>query len=312
MKRRSLLALAGAGAAFPAHAQKIPRVGILVAGDSEPSWTQFRKAMAELGYVDGRNIKFEYRASDADRSRLDALAVGLVGLEVDVIVAVLSPAVAAAKRATSKIPIVFTGGAPETGALTNVARPEANLTGAHGATAIIAGKAVQLFQDFKPGTKALGLLLNAPDPFRVPLQHEIETAGRAINIEIVPAMVKTPGDLAAEYDALARRGVDGVLVQPSLSLATAATLALQHRLPAVSFRREFVEVGGLMSYGADQADIFRLVASYVDKVLKGARPADLPVQLATRFELTLNQRTAKALGIVFAPLFLARADEVIE
>jgi putative ABC transport system substrate-binding protein len=312
MRRRSLLALAGAGAALPANAQKIPRVGFLVAGDPEPSRTQFRKAMADLGYVDGRNIRFEYRASDADRSSLDALATALVSLEVDVIVAVLSPAVAAAKRATSKIPIVFTGGAPETGMLTNVARPEANLTGVHGATAVVAGKTVQLFQDFKPATKALGLLLNAPDPFRVPLQREIETAGRAINIEIVPAMVKTPADLAAEYDTLARRGVDGVLVQPSLSLVMAAALALQHRLPSFSFRREFVEAGGLMSYGADQADIFRLVAGYVDKVLKGARPADLPVQLAARFELILNQKTAKALGVAFAPLFLARADEVIE
>jgi putative ABC transport system substrate-binding protein len=312
VRRRSLLALAGAGAALPVHAQKIPRVGFLVAGDPEPAWTQFRKAMADLGYVDGRNIKFEYRASDADRNRLDGLAAALVGLEVDVIVAVLSPAVAAAKRATSKIPIVFTGGAPETGTLTNVARPEANLTGAYGATSVVAGKTVQLFQDFKPATKALGLLLNAPDPFHVPLHREIEAAGQAINVEIVPAMVKSPGDLPAEFEALARRGVDGVLVQPSLSLATASSLALKHRLPAVSFRREFVEVGGLMSYGADQADIFRLVAGYVDKVLKGARPADLPVQQATRFELILNQKTARALGIVFAPLFLARADEVIE
>jgi putative ABC transport system substrate-binding protein len=302
----------GLTAAFPAKAQKLRRVGFLVAGDPEPSWTQFRKAMADLGYADGRNIKFEYRASDADRGRLDALAAALVSLEVDVIVAVLSPAVAAAKRATSKIPIVFTGGAPETGAVTNVARPEANLTGAYGATSVVAGKSVQLFQDFKPTTKSLGLLLNAPDPFHVPLQREIVAAGRAINIEIISAMVKTPGDLAAEYDTLARRGVDGVLVQPSISLTRASAIALQHRLPAVSFRREFVEVGGLMSYGADQADIFRMVAGYVDKVLKGARPADLPIQQATRFELTLNQKTAKALGIAFAPLFLARADEVIE
>jgi putative tryptophan/tyrosine transport system substrate-binding protein len=313
-RRRALAVVGGAATAWPlaARAQKVPKIGFLAAGDLEPGWTQFRKAMADLGYVDGRNIKFEHRSSDADRSRLDALAAALVALEVDVIVAVLSPAVAAAKRATSKIPIIFTGGAPDTGSVTNVARPEANLTGAYGATSVIAGRTVQLFQDFNPATKALGLLLNAPDPFRVPLQREIEAAGRAINIEIVPAMVKTPGDLAAEYDTLVRRGVDGVLVQPSLSLTTAAALALQHRLPAASFRREFVEVGGLMSYGADQAEIFRLVASYVDKVLKGARPAGLPIQQPTRFELILNQKTAKALGLVFTPLFLARADEVIE
>ncbi len=316
MRRRHLLALApalaGTGAILPARAQKMPRVGFLVAGDPEPSWTQFKTAMAGLGYVDGRNIRFEYRASDADRDRLDALAASLVSLEVDAIVAVLSPAVAAAKRATSSIPIIFTGGAPETGTVTNMARPEANLTGTYGATSIVAGKSVQLFQDFKPATRALGLLLNAPDPFHVPLQREVETAARAINIEIIPTLIRTPGELAPGVDSLAGRGVDGVMVQPSLSLPATADLALKHRLPGICFRREFVEVGGLMSYGANQGDIFRMVAGYVDKVLKGARPADLPVQQATRFELILNQKTARALGIVFAPLFLARADEVIE
>jgi putative ABC transport system substrate-binding protein len=320
MRRRHLLALAstlapalaGTGALSPARAQKVPRVGFLVAGDPEPGWTQFRTAMAALGYVDGRNIRFEYRASDADRSRLDALAASLVSLEVDAIVAVLSPAVAAAKRATSKIPIIFTGGAPETGTVTSMARPEANLTGAYGATSIVAGKSVQLFQDFKPATRALGLLLNAPDPFHVPLQREIEAAARAINIEMVPAMIRSPDELAPAFEAFARRGIDGVMVQPSLSLAATAGLALKHRLPAISFRREFVEVGGLMSYGADQGDIFRMVAGYVDRILKGARPADLPIEQAARFELILNQKTARALGIVFAPLFLARADEVIE
>lgn len=312
MRRRHLLTLAGTAAVFPVRAQKMPRVGFLVAGDPEPSWTQFRNAMADLGYVDGRNVKFEYRVSDADRGRLDALAGSLVSLDVDVIVPIFSPAVAAAKRATSKIPIIFTGGAPETGTVTNVARPESNLTGAYGATSIVAGKSVQLFQDFKPATKAIGLLLNAPDPFHVPLQREIETAGRAINIKIVTAMIKASSDLAGEFEALARRGVDGVMVQPSLPLAAAAALGQKHRLATISFRREFAEVGGLMSYGADQGDIFRMVAGYVDRVLKGARPADLPIQQATRFDLVLNQKTARALGLVFSPLFLARADEVIE
>ncbi len=316
MKRRHLLALAGAAvsAAAPAHAQKsaTPKVGFLVAGDPEPSWTQFRKAMTDLGYVDGRTVRFEYRASTADRSQLDELATVLVSLEVNVLVAVLTPAITAAKKATTKIPIIFNGGAVETGLVKNVARPEGNLTGVFGATAALAGKSVQLFHDLKPKAKALGVLLNAPDPFHVPLLREIDTVGRAEKIEIVPVMIKTPDELPAAFDELARRGVDGVMIQPSLPLAATTTMAMQYRLPAISFRREFAEAGGLLSLSSDFSDIYRTVAGYVDKVLKGAQPADLPVQQATRVELVVNQRTAKVLGLVLPPLFLARADEVIE
>jgi putative tryptophan/tyrosine transport system substrate-binding protein len=317
MRRRHLLALAGAaanGAAFPAQAQKsaMPRVGFLVAGDPEPTWTLFRKAMADLGYVEGRTVTFEYRASDANPRRLEELAVSLVGLEVDVIVAALSPAIAAARKATSKIPIVFNGAAPETGTVSSLARPEGNLTGVSSSSTTVAGKCVQLFHEIIPATKAIGVLLNLPDPFYVPLRQAVETATRAEKIEIVPVMIKTPDELPAAFEMLASRGVDGVFIQPSLGLDVTAALALKHRLPSVSFRREFAPAGGLLAYGADHADLNRIVAGYVDKVLKGARPADLPVQQATRFELVVNQKTAKAIGLVLTPTFLARADEVIE
>ena len=171
---------------------------------------------------------------------------------------------------------------------------------------------MQLFHEIKPATKALGLLLNEPDPFRVPMQREVEAAGKAQQIEIVPIMVKGRDELPAAYEEMVRRQVDGVLVHPSLPLEMAATLAVKNRLAAVSYFRAFALAGGLISLGADQADICRLMAGYADRVLKGARPADLPVQQVTKFELVVNQTTARTLGLTLSPMFLARADEVIE
>jgi putative ABC transport system substrate-binding protein len=316
MKRRRLLTVAGASAALhatAAHAQRpVPRIGFLMGGDPEPMWTPFRKAMADLGYVEDRTVKYEYRVAFAGRGELSAMAAELVALNVDVIVAVLTPAINAARAATTKIPIVFYGGAVATGTVTNIARPDGNFTGVAGATALVAGKSVQLFHEIKPTTKMLGLLLNEPDPFRVPLQREIEAAGKTQQIEIVPMMVKGGDELPAVYEEMVRRGVDGVLVQPSLPLAMAATLAVKSRLAAVSYFREFALAGGLISLGADQADIFRTVAGYVDRVLKGTKTTDLPVQQVTKFELVVNQKTARALGLTLSPMFLIRADEVIE
>jgi putative ABC transport system substrate-binding protein len=311
MRRRHFVALASA-AALPVQAQTVPRIGFLAAGDPEPTWTLFRKAMADLGYVEGRTVTFEFRAADAASGRLDEFAVELVRLNVDVIVPVLSPAIAAAKRATSKIPIVFNGGAPDTGMVSNVARTEGNLTGVFSPSSTLAGKGIQLFHEIKPNTKVFGVFLNALDPFHVPLQREVETVGRAERIELLPVMIKSRDELPQAFEALARRGVDGVLVQPSLGLQATAALALKYRLAAISFRREFAEAGGLLSCGADQVEVNRAVAGCVDKILKGARPADLPVQQASRVELIVNQKTARVLGIALSPMFLARVDEVIE
>lgn len=316
MKRRRLLAVAGASAAHhaaAAHAQRpMPRIGFLMAGDPEPMWTLFRKAMADLGYLEERTIKYEYRVAFAGRDELPAMAADLVAMNVDVIVAVLTPAINAAKAATTKIPIVFFGGAVATGAVTNIARPDGNFTGVSGVTSVLAGKSVQLFHEIKPATKALGLLLNEPDPFRVPLQREVEAAGKAQQIEIVPMMLKGGDELPAAYEEMARRRVDGVLVHPSLPLEMAATLALKNRLAAVSYFRAFALAGGLISLGPDWDDICRIMAGYADRVLKGTRPTDLPVQQATKVELVVNQKTARALGLTLSPMFLTRADEVIE
>lgn len=311
LARRHLLILAGAAVATPAHAQKIHRVGVLFSADLEPTWTLFRRAMTKLGYVEGRSVLYEYRVATDGRIDLDASAQSLVDSKVDVIVPVLSPAIAAAKARTSSIPIVFNGGALYTGMVNNMARPEANLTGISGVSAGLAGKALQLFHEIRP-TKLFGLLLNAMDPFHITLQRELEIVAKAEGIELVLSHLKSREELATAVEGMAKRAVDGVLVQPSLGLEAAAALVLKHRLPAISFRREFVEAGGLLSYGSDQAEINREVAVYVDRILKGARVADLPVMQTSKVELVINQKTAQALGIVFPPLFLARVDEVIE
>lgn len=314
MKRRQVL-LAGiaASAAFrAAEAQAMPRVGFLIAGDPEPTWDLFRKAMTGLGWVEGRTVVYEFRAADSVSGRLDQLATELVALKIDVIVSVLSPATAAASRTTKTIPIVFNGGAVATGVVRNMARPEGNITGAFAPSSTIAGKGVQLFHEVRPETTTIGLLLNAADPFHVPLLRDIEPVGRAQKLEIVPVLLGPGDDLGAAFDTMASRGVGGVMVQPSLGLAVIATRALQAKLPAFSFRREFAEAGGLFSYGADQAEINRTIASQVDRLLKGAKPADIPVQQAAKVELVINRRTARALGLDLPPLFVASADEVID
>ena len=310
LARRHLLVLAGAAMATPARAQKIPRVGILFSADMEPTWTLFSKAMTKLGYVEGRSVTYEYRVADGSPIDLDAWAQSLVDSKVDVIVPVLSPAIAAAKARTSIVPIVFNGGALHTGMVNNMARPEANLTGVAGAAGL-SGKALQLFNEIRP-TKLFGVLLNAADPFHIVLQREVEIVAKAEGIELILSHLKSREELASAVEEMAKRAVGGVLVQPSLGFEAVAVLALKHRLPAISFRREFVEAGGLLSYGSDQAEINREVAVYVDRILKGARVADLPVLQTSKVELVVNQKTARALGIAFPPLFLARVDEVIE
>jgi putative ABC transport system substrate-binding protein len=315
MRRRQLLAGAGSwatavGVAASAQQPAMPKVGFLTAGDLEPSWTLFKQSMATLGYVEGRTVQYEFRAGDSDR--LPALAKELVQAEVNVIVANLTPAILAAAKATTRIPIIFNGGVHETGTVRNVARPEGNLTGLYGGTSVIAGKSVEIFRDINPATRTIALLLNVPDPFRVPLQREIEAAARAQQVEIAPVMLDARSEIPAAFEAIVARKVDGVIVQPTLGLHETAILALKYRLPAMSFRPDFARNGGLFTYSADQEELFRLIAGYVDKVLKGAPTASLPVQLATRFQLVVNRKTAAALGLTLSPMFLNRADEVIE
>lgn len=293
-------------------AQAVPLVGFMVAGDPEPTIGQFRKALAEAGLVEGRTIRVDYRSADAASGKLSDYAAEFVRMKVDAIVAVLSPAVVAAQKATSTIPIIFNGGAPEIGAVGNVARPEGNLTGVHSAGTTVAGKTIQLFYDVRPAVRRFGLVLNGTDPFHVPLQRDVETMARAERIELVVQSLKSPQELEPAIAELAGRGVAGALFQPTVGMDAAAASALKHRLPALSFRREFAEKGGLISYGADQADIYRLVVGKLQRVLRGIPPKDIPTEQASRFELVVNEKTAKALGFTFPPSFMARVDEVIE
>jgi putative tryptophan/tyrosine transport system substrate-binding protein len=311
MKRRVLLGALTALPTMTAHAQQMPTVGFLAAGDPEPSWSYFRNAMAALGYVEGKTVVFDYRAAGAN-SELDRLAATLVSRKVGVIVTLLSQAIEAARHATTTIPIVFFGAAPDIGSTTNIARPEANLTGVFNPSSTVAGKGVQLFKEIQPATRSVGLLLNEADPFHVPLRQAIEAVGKAESVATPAALVRTGPELERAFATFKAQGVNAVLVQPSLGFEAAAALQLQFQLPAFSFRREFADAGGLFSYGANQADNMRQVADYTVRILKGARPADLPLQQAARFELVANQKTARALGVALPPLFLARCDEVIE
>jgi ABC-type uncharacterized transport system substrate-binding protein len=312
MRRRHFLALAGATSALPARAQAMPRVGFVIAGDPEPAWTLFRKAMSAQGYDEDRSVTYDYHAGPSDSAVLEPMVQAMIDRKVDVIVAVLTPAIDAARARTSTIPIVFFGGGVETSKVDNVARPQANATGVVSSSSSVAGKALQIFHQAKPQTRSVALLLNQSDPFHVPLQRDVEAVAKAEQIESVPYLLKSATEQPQAFEAMVARGVDGLLVQPSLGLDRAADLALAHRLPAFSFRREFATDGGLMTYGADQADLYRNMATYVDRILKGAKPADLPVVMASRFELVINQKTARALGFIFPPMLLATVDEVIE
>ncbi len=311
MRRRHLLALAGV-LPLSARAQGTKRVGFLVTGDPEPTWSLFRKGMVEIGYVEGRTVAYEYRPVAAPGPRLDEAASELARLKVDVIVTILTPAIAAMRRATSSVPIAWMGADPETTGIRNLSRPEGNVTGVYSPSSTLAGKALQLFHELRPETKLFGLMLNPGDPFHVPLQRDVETVARVEKIDLVIEQPKSRADIGSSLDALVQRGVAGVLVQPSLGLEIAARLALEKRVPAISFRREFAEAGGLMSYASDYADLTRILARQVDQLLKGVPTADIPVQQASRFEMIVNRKTAAALGIALPPTFLARADEVIE
>jgi putative ABC transport system substrate-binding protein len=320
MRRREFITLVGGATAWPltAHAQQphIPKIGVLVAGtpDPQPFWTTFREALRDLGYVEGRNIQFEYRSAEGDRSRLKELATDLVRGNVDIIVTWQTPTVMAAKQATQNIPIVMadSGDPVGTGLITSLARPGGNVSGMAGVTAELAGKSVELVRQIIPSSKQVAALCNGPDPFSKPFLEHVRLGGKAAGVAIKPIILSSNDQLDSAYSDMSEKNIDAVVVQPSLATKRTADLALQYHLPTVSVPRWFADDGGLLSYSPRQADIYREAATYVDKILKGANPADLPVEQPTKFELVLNRKTAKALGLTFPPQLLAVADEVIE
>jgi len=321
IRRREFIGLLGGAAAvrpLAAHAQqpKMPTVGALVIGNINPEqfWREFRQGLRDLGYVEGQNIRFEFRSAEGHLDRLPELAAELVRLKVDIIVTWFTPTAVAAKQATHEIPIVMaeTGDPIGTGLVASLPRPGGNVTGIASATAELAGKSVQLIRDMLPRARRVTALANATDPFSKPFLEQIKLGGEATGTTINPVRISS-SELETAFASMEKDRPDAVIVQPSLPSRRAAELALKHHIPAVSVPRWFAEEhGGLMSYSARYVELFRKAAVYVDKILKGAQPADLPVEQPTHFELVINMKTAKALGIDVPPTLLARADDVIE
>lgn len=320
MRRRDAIALALAAAFGPAagfaRTAPVPVVGVLVVGKPDPTSTlhAFREELRKLGYVDGRNIRIVVRSADGNLDRLPALAAGLVGERVDVIAAWMTPAVLAAKVATRTIPIVMidAGDPVGMGIVASLAHPGGNITGMAAQTTELAAKQAELLKEALPGLRRIAALCNSADPFSKPFLARIERAGKALGVNIMPIEVTAGASLDAAFPAMAADKTEAVIVQPSLPLAHAAALALRYRIPAVSPLAPFAQVGGLMSYADDPAEGPHQAAVFVDKILKGAKPADLPVEQPMRFRLVVNLKTAKALGLDLPPAFVQRADEIIE
>jgi putative tryptophan/tyrosine transport system substrate-binding protein len=320
MRRRDFLTLFGGTAAWPpaARAQqtKVHRIGALLLGnaDAESFRMELREGLRKSGYIEGQNLLFDFRSAEGEFDLLPKLAAELVALKVDVIVALYTPCALAAQQATREIPIVVVSGDPVgTGLVTSLARPGGNVTGISLMAAELHGKCVELSRDILPSVRRVAILLNAEDPFWMQIQEQVQLAGRATGIEIAPSvMVHGPNEIDAAFAAMKREGAGAVVVHGSLSTKNVAELALKHGLPAATQTRSFAEVGGLMSYGADGPDVFRQSALYVTKILQGGNPANTPVEQPTKFELAINLRTAKALGIMVPESFLLRADQVIE
>jgi len=318
MRRRDFITLLGGAAAvwpLAARAQqanRMRRIGVLLVGGPEPLGP-FREALTELGYIAGKNIQIEVRSAQGQDNRLAELAAELVRSRVDVIVAVQTPAAHAAKNATRDIPIVMMAGDPiATGLINNLARPNGNVTGLSATAAEAAAKSLELIAEVKPAARRVGVLGNADDPFIKPFFEQIERGASTLRLEVHHIIVRGSGELNGAFAAIAREGADAVVVQGTLPVKLTVDLALKYQLPSLSTQKSAVQAGILMSYTASFAERAHVIASYVDQILKGAKPVDLPVQQPTRYELAINLKTARALGLEVPPTLLARADEVIE
>jgi putative ABC transport system substrate-binding protein len=300
-------------------ARRIPQVGVLWP-DSGPSprVEAFRQGLRDLGYTEGKNIVIEYRYADGKRDRLPELASELVRLKVDVIVALSTLAALPAKKATPAIPIVMTSGDPVgTGLVASLARPGGNVTGLTAFSTDLVGKRLELLKQAVPSLVRVAVLWDSEGPSKRLEFKEAEAIAPALGLQLQSLEVRSPHpNLEGAFGAASRGRAQGLVVLNNpLTLtyrAQIAGMAVSNRLPSMVDGRDYAEAGGLMSYGADVSDLFRRAATFVDKILKGAKPGDLPVEQPTKFELVVNLKTAKALGLTIPPAVLARADEVIE
>ena len=320
MRRREFLGALGGATASTAWSlsasgqqSKVARVGALYIGlaDADSFKKELREGLLELGYIEGQNIAFEFRSAEGKLERLPELAAELVRLKVDVIVALYVPCALAAKQATREIPIVIVAADPvETGIVLSLARPGGNITGVSLMSAVFVGKCVELFREMLATTRQVAVLTNAADALfaKLVLDH-VEVAGRLAGIKIQPIMLRGPDqELDAAFAAITREQSNAIVIQGSLSTKRIADLAREHRLPAASSTRAFVDAGGLMSYGADGPALFRHGARFVHRVLQGRQPNELPIEQPTKFELAINLKTAKAMGLTIPESFFLRAD----
>ena len=300
--------------------KKVPRIGYLTAAPFSAITARteaFRQGLRELGYVEGKNIVLEYRSAEGKFDRLPKLAAELVHLNVDVIVSAGGTVTRSAKEATATIPIVmaFDNDPVGNGFVASLARPGGNVTGLSNLSSELSGKRLELLKEIVPRLSRVAVLGNSTNPGNAQALRETELAARAFGVQLQYLDVPGPKDIETAFREASKGRADAVLVLPS-SVATSqrkqiADLAIKNRLPAI-YLPEFVDAGGLMSYGASSTDLFRRAATYVDKILKGAKPADLPVQQPIKFDLVINLKTAKQIGLTIPPNVLARADKVIK
>jgi putative ABC transport system substrate-binding protein len=314
----SLLVAPIAAAAQPAPG-KIPLIGLLDFSTSDPArlnwWQAFRQALRELGYVEGQSVRFEARWAQGRVDRLVSLAAELVRLRVDVIVTGGGETARVAKEATATIPIVMATGADpvKLGLVESLSRPGGNVTGVTSLSSELIAKRVELLREILPKVSRVAVLWDETANSRLAVQ-ELEAAARPLGIRILPVGARGPNEFARAFSAAAGERALIVVTSPSLftERKRIADLALKHRLPTVVGGREYAEAGGLFSYAVNYPDLFRRAAWYVDKILRGAKPADLPLEQPTTFELVINLKTAKALGLTIPQSLLQRANQVIE
>jgi len=320
VSRRQFITFLGGAAAWPLTAwaqqeEKVRRIGVL-AGAIEPTWlAALRDGLAKLGWIEGHNLRIDLRFTLGDPARMRADAVELVSLAPDVIVTTNRPGTAAVQEQTKTIPIVFTAGNDpvSNGLLQNIARPEGNTTGFSSTVDSLLGKRLELLKEAAPHITRVALVFD-PQTVNVGFFPSIEAAAPLLDVKAIKTPVRDPLELVRAIDAFAAEPNGGLLVVPVLpedSYKMLHLVAAQHRLPAIDSTRPKV-ADGLMTYAVDFSDIYRRAAAYVDRILRGTKVSELPVQSPTKFELVINLKTAKALGLTLPPSLLARADEVIE
>jgi putative ABC transport system substrate-binding protein len=326
LRRREFIALLGSVAIWPlatrAQQQAMPVIGYLGAGSPEPSAylvEAFRKGLSDAGYVEGRNVAIEFRWAQDDYGRLPELAAALVRDRVAIIVAPQSFAAAlAAKAATTTIPIVFSGGGDpvKAGLVESFNRPGGNVTGIGFMTVEVVAKRLGLLHELLPGAARFIALVNPNSPVTEPIVKYLRTAASTIGRQIEVLTAVTNSDIDTAFTTLVQKPADAVLISPDTLFfnrrVQIVTLAASHRIPTIYYDRAFTEIGGLMSYGTNISEVYRQTGIYAGRILKGAKPAEMPFQQPTKFDLVVNLSTAKAIGLMVPATLLASADEVIE